>query len=379
MNDRKKKLRIAPVTHFDRLMGLCARGDTHPELHALLHAAADGYTAWDSLAERSERHGIAPLVRHHLRSAGVGMPQEIARTFVGLELRHKRMNALRARLLAELCAAFEARSVKLLLLKGAGLAFRHYPSPSLRAMRDVDLLVREEDLPVVAEIMRGLHYAAEDEAGWVAHERHHHLPARTRVVDGATITIEVHRRLGIEDARIPRTLDALWERAASFEIEGQRAHTLGATDMLVHVYHHGFTTRLAWPDRCRLVSIADIVTLVDAAHAEIAWPQLARERPRMLSALGYTQLVTPWSEAARVAAGVPPMAAIDDLGLDYTGWPRERIRERKEDLRGLLHDTLAPPELWLRLRHGGDPSTAGHLRARLRHFVEVVAERAFLS
>jgi hypothetical protein len=50
--------------------------------------------------------------------------------------------------------------VRPLLLKGASLAYTVYPSPALRPRGDTDLLVREGDLPRVAQILRKLGYVS---------------------------------------------------------------------------------------------------------------------------------------------------------------------------------------------------------------------------
>ena len=51
-----------------------------------------------------------------------------------------------------------AAGVRPLLMKGAALAYLHYPEPSLRPRYDTDLLVHQDDRDAVAETMRELGY-----------------------------------------------------------------------------------------------------------------------------------------------------------------------------------------------------------------------------
>jgi hypothetical protein len=366
------ELRIGPPLHFDRLLGLAARPTPSDEQRASFAREARTYDGWSTLAARAEAHGIAPLVQHHLEASGADAPRHVRRAMAGLAVRHRRANAIRATLLAEIGEAFRARGVPVLFLKGSALAFFAYPDPSLRAMRDTDLLVRERDLAIAGEILAKLGYAAGDERSWATDLsfHHHHQPDRRRVVRDLTVSVEVHRRLGIRDTRARRTLEDLEAASVPFTIDGTELRTLGPVDMLVHVHYHGFKTPLSWPDRTRLVSAADLAALVELWVDRLDWSALRARHPALVQSLAWLDVVSPWSARAAAALGIDRGAAPSRVGADYRGWPRERISERRDRARHFA-DTLFPPAWWLRVRHGGRPGKAGLAATWVRHALDL--------
>jgi hypothetical protein len=57
-------------------------------------------------------------------------------------------------------AAFEANAIRVLIIKGTGLAYDIYPSPELRPRGDTDFLIAESDLENVRRIMHGRGYTS---------------------------------------------------------------------------------------------------------------------------------------------------------------------------------------------------------------------------
>lgn len=115
-------------------------------------AATDADAA--QLVESIEQNGIGPLVYARLS----GWPIQSALRDVAI-----RAAAGETSRLADLRAvleAFEANGIRVLIIKGTGLAYDIYPSPELRPRGDTDLLIAESDLETVRTILHERGYTS---------------------------------------------------------------------------------------------------------------------------------------------------------------------------------------------------------------------------
>jgi len=113
--------------------------------------------------------------------------------------------------------------------------------------------------------------------------------------------------------------------------------------MLWHVYAHAFVINVLRPG-IRLISLADLVSTIEAWADEIEWERLEAEYPRLIRALAAIDGLVPWSarirEKLRVGASVP-------LGVrpisSSTAWQC-----------ALSKDVWWPPRWWFDVRYGID-------------------------
>jgi Uncharacterised nucleotidyltransferase len=89
--------------------------------------------------------------------------------------------------------ACRGRVPPLTLLKGISICEEYYPSPHLRPMRDIDLLVTEAVVPDIEAILLGLGYHSSPEEPMEFYRQHHHTAPLVHPRTG--IWVEVHRRL----------------------------------------------------------------------------------------------------------------------------------------------------------------------------------------
>ena len=296
---------------------------------------------WDNLIAEAEAHGLEPLVFQHLLDADVAIPPAWRRYLQACVVSHGHAYAIRTRVVHEVLRAFDAERIGVLVLKGAALAQLIYPTPLLRPMLDVDLLVRRSDAGRAWQTLIDMGFGTR---GAAVAAGYHHLTPLARTVDGATVTIELHHELLRATPFLrPVRFDDVSDRAQSFEWGGVRAHTLGPEDMLWHVYAHAFAINVLRP-AIRLISVADLVSLVDTWVHRLDWKRIAREQGRVLRALRLLDHLTPWSASVR-----------DILGPSNA--PRGAVRPmaRSTEWRSALgRDVLWPPEFWFRVRYGID-------------------------
>ena len=89
-----------------------------------------------ALPEEAEYHGVVPLLEGSIGALAdkAIIPDDVRRIFVALASRQRHAAAAREKCIDELLAAFAIAAIPNILLKGAALAHRIYPSPALRPM-----------------------------------------------------------------------------------------------------------------------------------------------------------------------------------------------------------------------------------------------------
>ena len=147
---------------------MSAEGNNSPELALLLSVARvelplekqravaallGGGLDWDRLLVLAARHGLEPLVYHHIHGiAGEGVPggamaalREEAKVVAG-------RNLLLAARLKAVSAHLRARGIEHIAYRGPLLAETYYGNSALRVFRDLDVLVRPEGVEATLEL-----------------------------------------------------------------------------------------------------------------------------------------------------------------------------------------------------------------------------------
>jgi hypothetical protein len=272
--------------------------------------------------------------------------------------------------LAVLLRALAAAAIPVIPLKGAYLSEAVYPHPALRALSDVDVLVRPEDRLGVDTLLTGLGYTRGVDA---------HSWAFDVEYDAATFydgpgggRVDVHWRL-LNDPRYrwdEAEAEAVWNRAVPVTVAGERTVTLAPEDLVLYLsahlaIHHGLTgLRWYW----------DLALLLDG-RARIDWDVVIRRAERwrvrralffVLTGLGDLFRLPPDVDAVRrrIAPRGPRARAV--------GWllahRAERLRRFEHVLPPLLADrardmlravgpAIWPSPAWIRARYGNETTS----------------------
>lgn len=228
-----------------------------PMLIALAQGALGGKTPetaalpspdWAALVEMAAKHDLAPLLRAGLERAGLQPPAEpnalLRRASRAWELRYDRVHTQMARVVQ----ALNEVGIEPLLLKGAALAVRCYPSPGLRPFGDLDLLIRREQRETAALVLeaagyRDVEYRSGRDRADLAESFYHWAFHR----EGG-VKVELHWSLTSPGSEVQFDLPALWQRAQPCGEYGGRAWALAPEDELgylaVHVVRHQFRVPL---------------------------------------------------------------------------------------------------------------------------------------
>lgn len=343
------------------ILSLCARNTGHQVMYSrlqqdlLIFQETAGADTWSQLLCEAEKQGLAPLLYHHSSRIDVQLPKDFRRLLHSLSLRSKQANVVRNRALAEIFTRYEAADIPVLAIKGIALCNFLYEEPGLRPMRDVDLLISENDLGAAQEILLDLDYLPAEQHD--IPEDYYHLPPLVKIVTGLPVTIELHRNLLPFHPRYPLwPLEKSYVESRSFTINGITARTLSLEDTLQYVYLHGFQAPLTY-EPYRLIHVADMVTLVEKYSEQINWKLLRKHWPAATNVLSRFHNLTPLQEEVISRCNLPveeqQNQADHVAGQPYQGWPQRLLKETdRGKLPQLVRDTLLPSRWWMQVYYG---------------------------
>lgn len=277
---------------------------------------------WDYLVSAAERQGIAPLLHDALtRHPLAGAPEPVTTQLYRL---YWATHFLNRDLLNELNRVLEAASaagIDVLPLKGALLAAAYYPTPALRPMSDLDLLVRPDDLERMAGLLHSLgylqvdaspSYAADDRLDRASRE---HIwiisrPEMTALIEfrGEALQAAMARLSDLDASLATRLRDhaaAIWSRAHR-QTDARRTWRLSKEDLLLHVAAH----LAAQHSEFRLIWLHDIARIVAREAEPFDWEYIADSAVRLRIA---GPVWAALDAASRWVEAPVPRAALNDL------------------------------------------------------------------
>jgi hypothetical protein len=306
-----------------KLLLACARthipGAGVQKIKELVDADLD----WDYVAKTSCSHGIAPLVYHGLQQSRVisllpfAPAERLRSTYYGNAAR----NALLYDELHAVLTMLKEQGSDVIVLKGAALAETVYPHRALRAMSDIDLLVRRERLAELETRLREMGYVPDERRKpreWFqAH--HYHLV----FANSSRIPIEIHWHVKRPEDPFGIDIDGFWKRARSIPIAGVQALVLSPADLLIHLCQHLWQHSL----RGGIRPLCDIAEVIKYFAADIDWTQVAQ-----LSSQWQTNscLYVGFGCAAELLDAPVPKSFLDDLkpadfNPEVLHWVLERL------------------------------------------------------
>jgi Uncharacterised nucleotidyltransferase len=137
--------------------------------------------------------GLGPLLRQAVACDPKAPASPYWPLVHGADLTAQVLAAEQLEATAEIIDACHPRLPPLTLLKGISICEEHYPTPHLRPMRDIDVLVPEAVVPDVEAILHNLGYREHLEQQVEFYRNHHHSVPLVHPRTG--IWVEVHRRL----------------------------------------------------------------------------------------------------------------------------------------------------------------------------------------
>ena len=203
------------LTIGNDLILACARTD--PDVRRIRDLVERG-PDWETVLRKAERWELVALVYTNLRqAAGDQVPRTVTERLRSLYHRDTTYDVARRAVLRVTLARFSEAGVSVIVLRGAALAALVYPSPTLRPMGDIELLVRERDRDRVDALLTH----SDRERSARLHVRHD-VPRP----GGSANRLAAARRVPIDD---------IWERARPARIESVPTLVLSHEDLLLQL------------------------------------------------------------------------------------------------------------------------------------------------
>jgi hypothetical protein len=202
---------------------------------------------WAALLELASFHRVAPLLDRALREgneASAGR-EKLSAYVHSISTRSLLLTGELVRLLK----AWQAQGIETIPFKGPALAVQLYGEPALRHFDDLDVLVRQADLPAAQQVALALGYRPREQ---------HPFHASFSLFKGQTeIVLELHWDSMPPDFPFHLAPEGLWQRREAFSLGGIPTATLAPADLLLYLSAHG--GRHLW---LRLLWICDVAQLL---------------------------------------------------------------------------------------------------------------------
>jgi hypothetical protein len=327
-----------PLTAEWQLLLSCAKTQpTGTDVQRFHEALRQPRLAWARVTQRAYTHGIAPLLFHTIRQMSLAelLPSAVLEAWQRVYYATAVNHTLSSQALHRALRALEGRGIAAIVLKGAALAETVYPSGAVRPRRDVDLLVRAEDLSGVEDALEGLGYqftgSGLSKAWW--RTQHYHWAFRQPAAPPFDVPLEVHWYLERPSRPFSIDLEGLWQRAMPAIIAGVDTRILAPEDSLaylcLHACHHAGAPLREPRLNFRLLSFCDMGEVVRHYTPSLDWASLA-QRVQQWGIGPFVYL--PLQLARRlVGAAVPEsaLAALEPEGFDarLISWACDEVLE----------------------------------------------------
>jgi putative nucleotidyltransferase-like protein len=262
-----------------QFLAYCAHSQPEPLLTEKIARLLERDLDWDYVLNEAEENSITPLVSRQLHAIATGgLPASTAERLKNAS----RANTIRCLFLSaeliKILDLFRSHGIQAVPYKGPVLAVQAYDDVTLREFEDLDIILRQSDLPKAHEVMLGLGYRPKYDwilspgaAASTVPGEYNYLDEERRVM------VELHTELTLRHFARPPDLDELSRRLVSVKLNEREIQTFSVEDGLAILCIHGakdFWERFSW--------IADISQLV-TRYPNLNW-DVTVQRAKALNA-----------------------------------------------------------------------------------------------
>jgi Uncharacterised nucleotidyltransferase len=261
------------------LLARCARTRVDPASTKKIAALLNGNLDWDCVFDQAAENSVTPLLGRQMQALPTGgVPAPVLDRLKEV----CRANTIRCLFLtAELIRIFDlfhSRGIQAIAYKGPALAMQAYGDMTLRQFEDIDIIVRQSDLPKANEVMLGLGYRPRFD--WIVSSGvpSSIIPGEYNYRDEKRrIMVELHTELTLRHFPKVPDLEDFSNRLTFVKLNDREIPTFSVEDTLIVLSLHGtkdFWERLSW--------IADISELIQR-YPNLDW-SVTIDRAKVLRA-----------------------------------------------------------------------------------------------
>ena len=255
-----------------RLLVCCARTKIQPAIAEEIRMLAASPLDWDFLLSEAAENSVTPLLARQLPACAADLlaPSHLERLKDAA-----RANAARSLMLAasliKIVDAFRCEGIQAIPYKGPVLAAQAYGDVALREFDDLDVILRQRDMPKANDVMTTLGFRPKFPWIFSPGKASALVPGEYNYRDeNRRLMVELHTELTLRHFPVPPDLDHLARRLVPVALSGHEVSTFAPEVGLPILCIHGskdFWERMSW--------IADIAEMVQA-HPQLDWDQVFR-------------------------------------------------------------------------------------------------------
>lgn len=219
----------------------------------------------ESAVNSAKLHSALPLLFHILGKENID--EDLLPLYRKQYIHNYLSSTMLMNELNNLLSLLTEKDINLILLKGAAFIIYLYPDLGIRPMRDIDFLIRREDLDEVTEALRISGYRRYSPISRNIIEDFHGEITFVKEKD-TSLMIEPHWKISPEYAYSCRiNSEDFWHRASSVQINGIDTLVLCPEDTILNLCLHLFQHfRSIW-----LINACDIAELIRRYDNNIDW------------------------------------------------------------------------------------------------------------
>ncbi len=317
---------------------------------------------WAELLDAAARHALLPILYQAAKMHPDMMPSDMMQEL------QERTNGIAAKnlwLASELrliLTAMQEQQIRCIPLRGVALAEQLHGHLAMRPTGDLDVLIRQDDLPQIRDLFRAMGYIEAEPRRGFAEAFYYTLELFKEGLQ--PLTVEPHWSLAYPPFhRMP--MEPVWGRCRPGTVLGIPSEQLAPEDLLIHLclhnLHHGHTSPLLWSyelTKMLHTQSLDWTLVVTAARASRvhllihASLRELRERFAVLIPDSIMQELAAQSDAAqhRLAVWLTPPSSTKGKGHEYVATlislPGLRAKGR------FLIGYLFPSTTFIRIQYG---------------------------
>jgi hypothetical protein len=297
------------VSREKQLLVCCARTRVSPAIAGRIHEIAAESLDWEYVLYEAEENSLTPLLSRHLAEFAA----EVTPPAVSDQLKKTcRANTVRCLSLTadllRILELFREKGIESASYKGPVLAAQAYGDVALREFEDVDIVLRQRDLPAAHQVILGLGYRPKFE--WILSPG-----ASSSLVPGEynyrdierRAMVEIHTERTLRHYPIAPDIDEFFRNTAQVQVAGRAVPTFAPEYLLPMLCIHGskdFWERFSW--------IADVSELIQACSS-FDWDKTRR----IAESLGAGRILNLGLALAKSLLDAPlPAAIASTVGAD---------------------------------------------------------------
>ena len=271
---------LSPEERF--LVNACRPGLDSAAVEKIREAGSE-ILDWDQTREQAVGLGLAPLLFSNLSDTRLRdiCPEPFYSKLARASCLSAYVALHRGQELVRILDLLGAAGIEPVLLKGAALACTVYDNPTLRTMNDLDLLVREAEIPAAVAALETISYRQfyrpalanpNDRARFYG--RHHHTTPL--ISPRGKVVVELHRHIVMMNSEVAYDVERIRSRTRLVNLEGRQVRVPSPADLVLHTCLH-----LSYADRFvgKLRDLIDLHETVSLHGDEIDWGAILAEIP----------------------------------------------------------------------------------------------------